>query len=120
MSKKILITEDDPDINEILAIFLESKGFEVIVDIRAEKVEQLAEIKPDLILLDTMLKGKDGRDICRKIKKEPAFKNIPVIFVSAKVDLPQIARDCEADGYLQKPFELEELGQLVATHIKGM
>jgi DNA-binding response OmpR family regulator len=120
MSKKILITDDDPDINEILSIFLGSSGYDAINDISAEKVEQLELIKPDLILLDTMLQGKDGRDICRKIKNEPAYKNIPVIFLSANANLPEIARDCKADGYLQKPFELKELEQLLATHLNGI
>jgi CheY-like chemotaxis protein len=117
MTKKILIIDDDPDINEILSIYLEGKGYQVIVDISAEKVDHLELINPDLILLDTMLKGKDGRDICRKIKNDPAFKDIPLIFVSANVSLGEITKDCKADGFLQKPFELKDLGKLVSTYL---
>ena len=117
MNKKILIVDDEQDILEILKILLESRGYEVIVDISAEKVENLDLINPGLILLDSMLKGKDGRDICKKIKSQPAFKNIPIIFLSADADLHIIAEDCKAEGYLRKPFELNEILSAVETNL---
>ena len=70
-----------------------------------------------MILLDTMLNGKSGAEICKKIKSDPVNRHIPIILVSATTNLPRLVRECNADGYLQKPFEIEELVRTIQKYL---
>jgi DNA-binding response OmpR family regulator len=67
------------------------------------------ESLPDLIILDVLLSGIDGRDICRELKSNPLTKKIPLIMISAHPNAEKSVREAKADDYLQKPFELEDL-----------
>lgn len=111
IKKKILIVEDDPDILAILEyIFLED-GFEVILSEDGEKTDHLSEIRPDILLLDIRLENCDrnGASICLALKSGWQTQNLPIILLSAEAELKQISKDCGADGYIAKPFDLEDL-----------
>jgi len=111
MLKKIMVIEDDPDIMEVLEYILRSEGYEVITSVDGEECAHLAEILPDLILMDIRLKppGQNGDMICLRLKSAAETKCFPVILLSAEHDLPAISRSCGADGYLSKPFDLAVL-----------
>ena len=121
-SKKILIADDDLAILDALEIMLTDALYEVVTTANGQEVTSLAKEQPDLLLLDISMSGVDGRDICRTIKGDTATKHIPIIIISAKKDTEDIARDCGADDFLNKPFDMLTLlqkmdKQLIETDI---
>ncbi|MDO4928906.1 MAG: MtrAB system response regulator MtrA [Corynebacterium sp.] len=109
MTPKILVVDDDPAISELLSIVLETEGFSTtpVVD-GADAIPTFHAENPDLILLDLMLPGMNGIDICREIRKESA---VPIIMLTAKTDTVDVVLGLEsgADDYVQKPFKTKEL-----------
>ncbi len=107
MSKRILIVEDDQDINDLLVFHLKKEGYEVSSLFKGdEAVEYVFKIKPNLIILDVMLPGVDGLDICRHLKSEAALKSIPILMLTAKSEESDqvVGLQLGADDYMVKPF----------------
>ena len=110
--KNILVIEDDKDIRDLIAFNLKNKGFHSTEAKNGEKgVEKIREKTPDLILLDLMLPGIQGVDVCRIIKSDKNTKNIPIIMVSALGQEEDIITGLEtgADDYITKPFSIKIL-----------
>jgi len=110
--QKIFIVEDEADIRELLEYSLEREGYEV--DSAPEGVSGLARIRrrvPDLILLDLMLPGLDGLEICRRLKQDDATRGIPIIMVTAKGEEADVVLGLGmgADDYVPKPFSPKEV-----------
>lgn len=108
----IFIVEDEEDIRELLVFNLEREGF----DVRAfasgdEALAQLSTRRPDLMLLDLMLPGTDGVEICRRLRQDPAGRSVPVIMVTAKGEESDVVLGLGigADDYITKPFNVREL-----------
>ena len=114
--KKILVADDDPDILNAMKIILEQEGFEVIITRSATSVLSLCEQLPDLIFIDIRMSGEDGNDVCKKIKSDHQWKSIPVIIFSANNDTREMANASGADGFLLKPFNLNDLLALAHKH----
>ena len=109
---KILIVDDDPTITHLVAESLEQNGFEAIVChdlVTAE--QQLRLVQPDLIVLDIILPQESGIEFCRKIRSDPQWRIVPVIFLSVKDQLQDklAGFSTGADDYICKPFKVEEL-----------
>lgn len=119
MKKKILVAEDDRAILEVVRIILEQEGFETVY---ADKEDVIYKIikdqKPDLMLLDIWLGGSDGGKIAKNIKSDKQTKHLPIIMISANNETEKIAKESGADGFLLKPFNIEDLLQIVKEHIK--
>ena len=114
---RILIIEDEEAIAEIEKDYLELSDFEVVIEENGEKgLEKALSEDFDLILLDVMLPGKDGFEICKEVRKE---KKIPILMVSAKKDDIDKIRGLGlgADDYLSKPFSPSELVARVKAHL---
>lgn len=111
VSKKILIVDDDPYIREIIMMILKLEGYNVAeLDNGEAVVNTVHEIRPDLILLDIQLGDIDGRDICRQLKEHTSTQDIPVIIISGNQSWQAfLGNECNADGFLTKPFEMKEL-----------
>lgn len=108
--KKILIVDDDKGILEALHLILESEGYFVKTATSGkETFRSLNSFQPDLILLDVLLSGEDGRTICKKIKKTKALSKTPVLMMSAHLSAKESSIDMGADGFLAKPFGISEL-----------
>ena len=108
----ILIVEDDPDIRELVQYNLEREGFRVVVACDGREGYALAKRKiPALILLDLMLPGMSGLDVCKQIRAQAATSHIPVIMLTAKGEEGDIVLGLEmgADDYIPKPFRIKEL-----------
>ena len=103
------MADDQEDILYALKAILSKNGYEVITDKTGALLEEMKEDGPDLILLDINLEERDGGDICQKLKHQENTKHIPIILMSAKMDLPKISRACGAEDYLAKPFQTNEL-----------
>ena len=109
MAPKILVVDDDPSISDMLTLVLETEGFEPVAVMDGnEAVQAFREHQPDLILLDLMLPGMNGVDICRAIRLESA---VPIVMLTAKTDTVDVVLGLEtgADDYITKPFKPKEL-----------
>src|SRR5206468_5714383 len=110
MKTKILIVEDDPHILLGLEEILKSEDFEVTVCNRGDKaVESISKHHPNLIVLDVMLPGLSGYDVCRQLRSKKV--NVPILMLTAKGQEMDkvIGLDCGADDYVTKPFGVREL-----------
>lgn len=118
MAPKILVVDDDPAISEMLTIVLEAEGFEPIaVTDGNEAVPAFHEHEPELILLDLMLPGMNGVDICRAIRSESA---VPIVMLTAKTDTVDVVLGLEsgADDYITKPFKPKELVARIRARLR--
>lgn len=109
---KILIVDDEHHIQELIKFNLKNNGFEVLV--ASDGIEALKVAKsniPNLILLDVMLPGMDGYDVCKEIRKDNVISNIPIIMITAKgEELDRVlGLELGADDYITKPFSVREL-----------
>jgi two-component system phosphate regulon response regulator PhoB len=112
MTAHILIVEDESALSTLLAYNLEKEGFTVCVAADGEQaLEAVAEEPPDLVLLDWMLPHLSGIEICRRIRRDPATRDLPVIMLTAKGEEADRIRglDTGADDYVTKPFSPAEL-----------
>ncbi len=104
---KILVVEDEAPIQELLQFNLERKKYRVkVVDSGEEALTQAGPFKPDLILLDIMLPGADGLEVCKQLKADPKTSQIPIIMLTALSEEADIVTGLElgADDYITKPF----------------
>jgi DNA-binding response OmpR family regulator len=117
MSKKIWIIDDDPGILEAVTMILEEESYKTktISDEKALNREIKKEI-PQLILLDILLSGIDGRDIARKLKVNPRTKNVPIIMMSADTHIEEKAKEAGAEDFIRKPFDIGDLIGKIETH----
>jgi len=111
--KTILIADDDKDIVDSITAILDHSGYEVLNVMDGTSVMQAVKALPDLILLDIQMPGHDGPTVCRQLKRQASTKDIPVIIVSASMDVQQKAEQAGADDYLEKPFDIDVLQQKV-------
>ncbi|MBD0280217.1 MAG: response regulator [Bacteroidota bacterium] len=117
--KKILVIDDDPDIITVIESLLRRQGYKVATAAQEvdayKKVEQFV---PDLILLDVLLSGVDGREICRRLKASEQFHTIPIIMLSAHPSAQKHIEAYKADDFLAKPFQVPELLQRIKHHLE--
>lgn len=109
---KIVVVEDENDITELVKYNLEREGFEVkTADNGLAALEVMRQEDPNLVLLDLMLPGIDGLEVCRKVKSDPLTSRIPIIMVTAKGEESDIVLGLGlgADDYITKPFSVKEL-----------
>ncbi|MGV8879125.1 MAG: response regulator [Sphingobacteriaceae bacterium] len=110
MVKKILIVDDDIYILEAMEELLKYSGYEVDTTAKGDEVFNLTnKFQPDLILMDIMLSGMDGRDICWELKANLSTKNIPVIMISATLNVKNSVKQFGADDFVAKPFDIHDL-----------
>jgi len=120
MNSKILIVDDEPNNLDVLRDCLSKAGFKVPVIESGETALELVDtIKPDLILLDIMMPGMDGFEVCRRLKQDATSADIPIIFLTAKLEKDDVITGLKlgAVDYVTKPFNQEELLTRVNTHL---
>ena len=113
MAKRILVVDDEPDIMDVATVRLKHLGYEIIPAIDAEEaLEILQRDTPDLILLDLLLPKMQGDELCKNLKSDDRYKNIPIILFTASAIRPRLfekIKEMGADDCIMKPFEPEEL-----------
>jgi DNA-binding response OmpR family regulator len=109
MNKRIVVLEDEKAILDLIEIALEEEGYDVIAINHHEPMEYFIDFAPQIILLDVRLSNGYGNILCENLKANPITSMIPVILVSGANNLVKIANECKADGYLSKPFSVDEL-----------
>jgi len=109
MKKKVLIIENDRDIRDLVEYILEEEGFDALSMPEPERLTQILEFEPDLILIDEFVNNKPGHRLCLKIKQAEDLDTIPVIVLSTATEIELIATECKANDYLRKPFDVKEM-----------
>jgi two-component system response regulator MtrA len=118
MRARILVVDDDPALAEMLTIVLRGEGFEPTpVRDGARAMDAFHEVRPDLVLLDLMLPGMSGLDVCKQIRSE---SGIPIIMLTAKTDTVDVVLGLEsgADDYVMKPFKPKELTARIRARLR--
>lgn len=112
MKRRILLIEDERDIQELLNYNLAREGFELTACLNGDEgLDMAGRLKPDLILLDVMIPGMGGKEVCRRLKADPLTESIPVIFLTARSEEidKMLGFELGADDYVTKPFSPREL-----------
>lgn len=118
-NQKILVIDDDKDIAEVLGLILETEGYNPLVKYTGrDAVDAVRLFSPNLVMLDIILDGVDGREICKTLKSDPDLKDIPVIIVSA-TDHYRDMNGSQHDGFIGKPFNINEIVSTVNDCLKA-
>ncbi len=116
VAAKVLVIDDEPEITEIIDTFLTEFGFSVrTLNSSDQTLEVAREFKPELILLDIMMPGMDGYDVCAELKKDEEFATTPVIFLTGKDRNDDMGRSFKSGGdmFIKKPFSCERLLEII-------
>lgn len=117
--KHILLAEDDPGIIEVVQIVLKDAGYVPHIAASHKEIEQILSSHPvDLIFLDILLSGENGSDIAKTLKNKSETKNIPILMLSANMSIEKISQESGADGFLRKPFDLDDFLHVIKQHTK--
>ncbi|HPQ83893.1 MAG: response regulator transcription factor [Actinobacteria bacterium] len=120
MKGRVLVVDDDPALSEMLGIVLQADGFEPFFESDGSRaLEAFHQTRPDLVLLDVMLPGKDGIEVCRAIRAE---SGVPIVMLTAKTDTVDVVLGLEsgADDYVVKPFKAKELIARIRTRLRRL
>lgn len=116
----ILVVDDDPDIGMMLKMMLEFKGYEVTLVNRAEKTHEVLQTDNiDLVILDMLIAGDNGTDVCASIRHNDSTSNLPVMMISALPDAMQSCIQAGANEFISKPFEMQDLLSKVRHLLNG-
>ena len=118
MRQRILVVDDDASLAEMLTIVLRAEGFDTaVVGDGSQALAAVRELRPDLVLLDLMLPGMNGIDVCRAIRNE---SGVPIVMLTAKTDTVDVVLGLEsgADDYVMKPFKPKELVARVRARLR--
>ncbi|MGX9985494.1 response regulator [Chryseobacterium sp. POL2] len=120
MSKKrVLIFDDDAVILEVVGIIFEDAGYEVeISETSHDIIEKVADFQPNVILMDNWIPNIGGVEATKLLKSHDEFKNIPVIYTTANNDIVALAKEAQADDFIEKPFDLEDLEKKVENFLQ--
>ena len=111
---QILVIDDNEDILFMIKTMLEMKGYRISAKDNPDDIESFIEqTRPDVILMDLLLSGSDGREICKKIRENKLISHIPVVMISALPDAAISCKDAGTDYFLGKPFEMNDLFETI-------
>ncbi len=119
---RVVVVDDDPDLRKLVKLTLEfTAGWQVTTaGDGAEGLEVIREIKPDLAVVDVMMPGMDGYEVCRRLKADPDTATIPLVFLTARKELNQEkAGEAGARGVVIKPFDPDQLAQRLSELAGG-
>lgn len=120
---RILVADDEPHIIRIVRDKLTNADYEVIcVDNGTDAVDKALQLKPDMVLLDVMMPGLNGFEVCRRLKSEETFANVPIYLLTARGQTRDIQEgtDAGADKYITKPFSPRALLKEVEEALAGV
>ena len=115
---RIFVVDDYPDIGMMLKLMLEYHGYDVFVTERAEKAEGIIHNEHfDMLIMDMLMSGINGTDICSRLKKDKTTATLPVIMISAHPNAREICIGAGADEFMAKPFDMDELMLKIHTFL---
>jgi two-component system response regulator VicR len=117
MKKKIILIQDDKQILDIMDQVLTEEGFNVIPSLTAEPIEKIGRLHPDAVIVDEYIRGnKKGTEVIEELKSDPTTEEVAAVLTSTSNDLAQKAGDCQADDFIEKPFDIDHLVDVVKKH----
>ena len=120
MKKKVVLVQDNEDILDIMDQVLEEEGFNVTPSLTTEPIENIEEIDPDVVVIDDHIKGAvRGSEVVKDLKADPETEDVPVVLTSTSDKLPEQAEACKADDYIQKPFDIDHMVDVVKRNAEG-
>lgn len=118
--KKVLIFDDDTDLLEVCSLILTAKNYEVVIREKCTEIlSDVEQIGPDVIIMDNWIPDIGGVKATRMLKNSESFRHIPVIFFSANSNVNELAADAGADYFLQKPFDISQLEEMVVNAVSN-
>jgi two-component system response regulator VicR len=118
MDKKVVLIQDDEQILELMDHILTNEGYDVTPSLTTEPIEEIEEINPDVVIVDEYIKGdKRGTEVIEELKSDPATEEVSAVLTSTSADLPQKAEECKADDFIEKPFDIDHLVDVVKKNI---
>lgn len=109
-----MLVQDNKEILEIMDQVLEEEGFDVTASLTTDPVDRIDEIEPDVVIVDDHIKGdKKGSEIIRELKSDPETEDVSAVLTSTSNKLPQQAEECKADDYIEKPFDIDHMIEVV-------
>lgn len=118
---RIMVVEDEPSLVTLLRYNLSKQGYDVVVCGDGDSaLSEALEQAPDLILLDWMLPGRSGINVCKTLRAHPTLKKVPILMVTARGDSEDVVKGLKAgaDAYIRKPFAMSELFHLIRQHLR--
>lgn len=122
MTRKVLIADDEPNIVLSLEFLLESRGYEVRSVADGEQaLAAVRDFSPDLLVLDVMMPGRSGYEVCQALRADPAHSGLRIVMLSAKGREVEVAKGLQlgADAYVTKPFSTRELVERIDALLGG-
>ena len=120
VKRQILVVDDEPDLVRMVTLRLEAAGYEVLVAMDGEEALTKARAeKPDLILLDLMLPKLSGYEVCKRLKEDSRFQQIPILLFTARKSGTEEKQmpECGADGAIYKPYDPQELLETIRSQL---
>lgn len=118
MKKKVVLIQDNEDILQIMDQVLEEEGFDVVGSLTTEPIKHLESIDPDIVIVDDHIKGKvKGSQVIKELKSDSKTEDLPAVLTSTSNNLAQDAEACNADDYIEKPFGIDEMIDVVNKNI---
>jgi DNA-binding response OmpR family regulator len=119
MNPKILIIDDNEDILFMLKAMLQLKEYKVFTKETADNIESyVQELHPDVILMDMLLSGADGREVCKLLKANTVISSIPVVMMSALPNAKKMCMEAGTDYFIGKPFEMRDMFDAISDALK--
>jgi len=115
--KKIVVADDDPAVRDVFMMIFEEAGYDVETIKDGNALLKNNFSKPDLFLIDKLLSGVNGLDVCRQLKEQKATRHIPVVMISASPGIAVQSREAGADDYIEKPFDRNYLLAVIERNI---
>ncbi len=107
---RVLVVDDEPTLREVIAAYLEDSGYAVDqAENGVQALERMRAVRPDVIVLDLLLPVMDAHELMRVMRREPGIAAVPVVLLSAAVDLPRATEQLQPRGALAKPVDLDVL-----------
>ena len=117
---RVLVADDEPAITALVATMLRHAGFEVVqAHGGVEAISRSREQRPGVILLDVMMPDLDGRDTCKLLRMDRELEDVPILLFSSADEADVHWRAVGADGFLQKPFSIRELPDVLRRHLRA-
>lgn len=114
MKKKVVLVQDNKDILDIMDHVLDEEGYEVIPSLTTAPIDHIEEIDPDVVVIDDHIRGdKNGSQVISELKSDPSTEDLSAVLTSTSNDLPKQAEECKADDYIQKPFDIDHMVEVV-------
>lgn len=117
-NKRVFLFDDNAEILELCTIILEDAGYDIKTSSTSNNIiDQVLSYVPDIIFMDNWLPDVGGIDATKELKGHETLKSIPVIYFSANNDVKALAAEAGADGYLSKPFDIQELEDIISKYL---